>query len=168
MRGGQRDDDDHPDGHAVSLMSRRKPRGQALVEFALVLPFFALLLFGIIDLGRYVYTANTLNNAAREGARSATVGYWVTTCPTATDRGRCAVMEAEKAAMAVLSPSATAVCKRAPVGGGEPVTRNCVGTRPDDFVEVTVEAEFTLVTPLVAQLLGSLDISGHARLAVQS
>ena len=43
--------------------------GQALVEFALVLPIFLLLLFGLIDVGRLVYTWNALNQAAREGAR---------------------------------------------------------------------------------------------------
>lgn len=48
-------------------------RGQALVEFALVAPIFFLLLFAIIDFGRYVYYVQVLNNAAREGARYAIV-----------------------------------------------------------------------------------------------
>ena len=38
-----------------------------------MLPFFAILLFGIIDLGRFVYTANALSNGAREGARAGSV-----------------------------------------------------------------------------------------------
>jgi Flp pilus assembly protein TadG len=46
---------------------------QALVEFALVAPIFFLILFGIIDFGRYVYYTQILNNAAREGARYAIV-----------------------------------------------------------------------------------------------
>ena len=32
-----------------------------------------ILLFGIIDFGRYVYTMNTIGNGAREGARSGSV-----------------------------------------------------------------------------------------------
>ncbi len=48
-------------------------RGQALVEFALVFPFFMLLLFGVIELGRSVYTDTALSQAAREGARLAAV-----------------------------------------------------------------------------------------------
>ena len=54
---------------------RRRDRqaGQALVEFALVFPIFFLLLMGIIDLGRFVYTDATLSQAAREGARVAAV-----------------------------------------------------------------------------------------------
>jgi Flp pilus assembly protein TadG len=48
-------------------------RGQALVEFALVAPVFFLIVFAIIDFGRYVYYVQVLNNAAREGARYAIV-----------------------------------------------------------------------------------------------
>lgn len=51
------------------VRSRQRRKGQALVEFALVLPVFVLILFGVIDLGRFVYTDSTLSQAAREGAR---------------------------------------------------------------------------------------------------
>jgi Flp pilus assembly protein TadG len=53
--------------------TRRLSGGQALVEFALVAPIFFLLLFAMIDFGRYVYYVQVLNNAAREGARFAIV-----------------------------------------------------------------------------------------------
>jgi Flp pilus assembly protein TadG len=43
--------------------------GQALIEFALILPLFLLLLFGMIDFGRAYSASVTLTNAAREGAR---------------------------------------------------------------------------------------------------
>ena len=49
---------------------RRSGIAQALVEFALVAPLFFLILFGIIDFGRYVYYTQILNN---EGARYAIV-----------------------------------------------------------------------------------------------
>lgn len=52
---------------------RSSQRGQALVEFALVAPLFFLIVFAIIDFGRYVYYVQVLNNAAREGARYAIV-----------------------------------------------------------------------------------------------
>ena len=46
-----------------------RSRGQGLVEFALILPAFLLLIMGIIEFG-YVLTVYTgLFNAAREGAR---------------------------------------------------------------------------------------------------
>ena len=43
--------------------------GQSLVEFALVLPVFLLLLSGMIDFGSGLYANQTIINAAREGAR---------------------------------------------------------------------------------------------------
>jgi hypothetical protein len=45
--------------------------GQALVEFALVMPVFMLVIFGLVDAGRLVYTNSALSEAAREGARLA-------------------------------------------------------------------------------------------------
>ena len=54
-------------------MNHRAARGQALVEFALVLPLFVLLLLAIFDFGRVIWARNVLENAAREGARQAIV-----------------------------------------------------------------------------------------------
>jgi hypothetical protein len=48
-------------------------RAQALVEFALVMPIFLLLVTGIFDVGRAVWQENTLAYAAREGTRYAIV-----------------------------------------------------------------------------------------------
>ena len=53
--------------------SSRRTRGQALVEFAIVIPLFLLMLVALFDLGRAVFAYNTLTNAAREGARLAIV-----------------------------------------------------------------------------------------------
>ncbi len=52
---------------------RETERGQSLVEFAMVLPLFLLLLFSIVDFGRAFYTWLVVTNAAREGARAAAV-----------------------------------------------------------------------------------------------
>jgi len=46
---------------------------QALVEFALVLPIFLLVITGLIDVARAVWEENTLAYAAREGSRYAIV-----------------------------------------------------------------------------------------------
>lgn len=51
----------------------REDAGAVLVEFSLILLLLLLLVFGIIDFGRALYTANSINAAAREGARQAAV-----------------------------------------------------------------------------------------------
>lgn len=48
-------------------------RGQALVEFALILPVVLMLILGTIDLARAVWQVNQLAFAAREGTRYAIV-----------------------------------------------------------------------------------------------
>lgn len=49
-------------------------KGQSLVEFALVLPVLALVLMGIIDLARIVSADFIVSEAARDGARYASIG----------------------------------------------------------------------------------------------
>lgn len=53
---------------------RQGDQGQALVEMALVLPLFLLLLFGVIEMGRVGYAYISISNAVREGGRTATIG----------------------------------------------------------------------------------------------
>ena len=48
-------------------------RAQSMVEFAVVLPAFLLLLFALIDFGRLVFTYVSLSNGAREMARTAAI-----------------------------------------------------------------------------------------------
>ncbi len=63
----------------------RKPgnprRGVTLVESAVVLNLFLLLMFGVMEYGRFVLQGQVLINAAREGARYAAVN--TTTATTA-------------------------------------------------------------------------------------
>ena len=49
----------------------RDERGQFMVEFALLLPVFLMLLFGIVEFGAAWRTSQVLTNSAREGARVA-------------------------------------------------------------------------------------------------
>ena len=59
-----------------------RSEGQALVEFAFVAPLLFLLLFGIIEFGRFVYTGHVLEEATREGARYAIVHGATALCPS--------------------------------------------------------------------------------------
>ena len=59
----------------------RRGRGQALVEFALIVPLFILILLAVFDLGRGVFMYTSITNAAREAARLAIVNQDVTDHP---------------------------------------------------------------------------------------
>ena len=51
------------------LKDRKKEKGQALVEFALTVILFLFLIFGIIEVGRLIFSVAAIRTAAREGAR---------------------------------------------------------------------------------------------------
>ena len=58
--------------HNTHLGEFRK--GQSLLEFAMLLPLFVLLIVGIFELGRAFFAYIAITNAAREGARVIT--FW--------------------------------------------------------------------------------------------
>lgn len=64
-------------------MFRHHSRGQAVVEFALVLPVLVLVLTAFFDLGRVVLAHDSISHAAREAARYAVVhgGSFQNSCP---------------------------------------------------------------------------------------
>jgi Flp pilus assembly protein TadG len=53
---------------------RKRRRGVAAVEFAVLLPLILTLLLGIWEVGRLVEIQQLLSNAAREGGRQSTTG----------------------------------------------------------------------------------------------
>lgn len=58
---------------AIGSRLRRAEEGQALVEFALVVPFLLLFIIGIVEFGRAWNLHQVITDAAREGARKAVV-----------------------------------------------------------------------------------------------
>jgi Flp pilus assembly protein TadG len=63
-----------------------RDEGQALTEVALVAPIFFLMLFGAIDLGRVIWANDVVANAAREGARYASVHAGTPALTTTVDK----------------------------------------------------------------------------------
>ena len=53
--------------------TKRGQRGASLLEFALTLPLFLVIIMGAMDYGYYLYVGVSATNAAREGARQCTL-----------------------------------------------------------------------------------------------
>lgn len=156
---------------------RRQPHaGQALVEFAFIFPLIALLVFGFIDVGRAVFTANTLTNAAREAARVAAVnqvdpvsGPWACItdhpiqdpgAPGWTFRG-CA---AAAGAAAGLDPADVSVSFAPPPGSAlECSPAANVGC----IVTINVVADFVPITPVAGQIIGSISMNATSSMPVE-
>ena len=92
-------------------VGRKRQRSQALIEFALVSPVLLLLLFGVIDIGRAIFYYDTLNHAAREGARVAVRAS--NQLPRDTD-----VLNAVSGQM--LGAPVSAPCPQGPISGATP------------------------------------------------
>jgi Flp pilus assembly protein TadG len=147
------------------MRKRRHSRGQSLVEFAVILPVFVLILFGIFDLGRAVFANTTVNNAAREGARHAIVDQ------TISD------IQATAATSAVslgIDPALVVVDLRNKSTPGTPDT--CAAERPGEnnnltgmtqcIAVVTVEYDYSAATPVIGQLIGDITLTGESHFPV--
>jgi Flp pilus assembly protein TadG len=117
---------------------RRRRRGQSLVEFALVLPLFLLILAAIVDFGMALSSTITLSNAAREGARLGTVN----PSPTAVEaRVRAVANTLDGTRLTV-----TSTCRT--LSGSTWVTCSGAGWQPGDSMIVQANYEYRLIWPL--------------------
>jgi Flp pilus assembly protein TadG len=137
------------------------PRGQALVEFALILPVFVLLLVGLFDGGRAIYAASAVNNAAREGARQAIVDQTLAHIEQEA-RGSAVGLNASSVEIDVdyrdrSAPEAPNSCAGA-VGSNEIVGCTAV---------VRVAYAYEAVTPIVGNMLGAQTLVGESRFPVE-
>lgn len=156
-----------------------RQRSQALIEFALVSPVLLLLLFGVVDLGRAIFYYDTINHAAREGARAAVKAS--NQLPTDND-----VLNAVNAQM--LGAPVSAPCPQGPVTTATPPANSawvyvtepnppatvettppanapggeygalasgpCSAVNPasgNSQIQVTIRFNLVLITPIVAQ-----------------
>ena len=108
--------------------STQDSRGQALVEFALIVPLFILILVGLFDAGRAVFNYSTIANAAREAARVAIV-----------DQDEANIRAAAKAAGSGLT------LQDSDIALGSCLDKGCA-------YSVTVTYDFEPATPLIGQL----------------
>jgi Flp pilus assembly protein TadG len=133
-----------------------RSRGQALVEFAIILPVFFLLVAGMFDFGLGIYSDLTLVNAAREGARLGTI-----------DPGNTSAIETRVRAMADnLDPSKLDVeiaCERA--SGSSFTACSDPKWQPGDATRVTVRYDYTAFFPL---LFGTeFPLSSEAKMRIE-
>ncbi len=123
----------------IRIRRKNGEKGQALAEFALLIPIFLILLFAIVDFGMGFYSWITVTNSAREGAR---LGAVAATMEKIEERVRL-----------------TANLPKQDINMTVTVT-NAQG-QPGDSVVVQVDYDYDLITPLAGLVqLVSGDILG--------
>ena len=153
-----------PSEVAARRRRRRRGRGQALVEFALVAPIFFLILFSIIEFGRYVFTVQILNEAAREGARYAIVHGSQALCPSGPMPGVTVPNPCDPSGQRVID---VVTRNAAGVAGTAPIVVTV--TWPIDnarghTVSVSVSYQFQTLVPVVP--LPPIQVTGASTLVV--
>jgi Flp pilus assembly protein TadG len=139
----------------VRTTARERSRGQGLVEFAIVLPIIALIVFGLLDLGRAVFEYNTVAQAARQAARTAMVDQ---------DVGRVRTAAIAAAPTVGLAASNVAVCFK----DSDSDQTDC-GASTDDcesagrvigcLAIVEVSVDYQPMTPVISLFWSSLELS---------
>ncbi len=114
---------------ATRKSRRRGERGQSLVEFALIIPFFLIVVFAVADFGLGLRAWITVTDSAREGARLAAV-----TCATDTASTSDVQTRAVDTSAGLLTSADVAVT-------------NCPGASTESVI-VTVNYDYDMITPL--------------------
>jgi len=107
-------------------------KGQGLLEMAIVLPLLILLLFGIMEMARVGHAYVTLSNAARSGARVASIGGLTSEIKTAVYEAAPG-LDSEKLEV-IVTPS-----EGSRISGGE--------------VKVVVKYPVTLIAPVIEGII---------------
>lgn len=134
-----------------SVDHMKKKKGQALVEFALMLPIILFLLLGIVDFGRILYAANTINMASQEAVRYSGLGYSDDEVKQFA-KDKCALADTDTLMTVDVTPEIIPPAKR-PAG---------------TYVTVKISYKVKYLFPLTDVILGpSYDISSQSTIRVE-
>ena len=170
----------------------RNQRSQSMVEFAIVAPLLLLLIFGMVDFGRVIYTYITLNQAVNEAVRVAIRDSPL--LPTNGDVESAAKIHAVDVTLANPCPNGPITTVTPPANQGwiyitepnapstvetlSPTLENAPGGQMWAFdngtcsatnpaynhapLQVTIRYNFVPITPLIKQFAGNLVMSAAA------
>ncbi len=159
------------------FLHRRRSRGQALVEFALIFPLLVMLLFGLIDLGRAVYAFSTVSNAAREGARVAAVNQILTTPALDCDQSM-PIQDTSNPHWAIATCAANAAISLGIPSTAVTVTYKSPPSQPTlvctagslhvgCLVDVNVPYAWAPLTPVISTIWPSIALNGHSQSTIE-
>ena len=148
---------------------RRDEQGASLVEFALVLPIFALLLFAMIDFGLVFQSFISLRNGVNAGARVASVsGATDSSCTTASTAMLCTVKDRVGALLAAQSNTVAVEIQWVNRGTGTSITS---GSFSGDYTQYDVKvcgwATLKSTTGLTSPFINNKVLSSVSQLRLE-
>lgn len=115
-----------------------------MVEFAMVVPLFFLLIFGMIDIGRLFFVQVTLQNAMRQAGRYAVTGNNMAN----QTRVQSIVQTARQAAVGIDVTSIQ-------INGLNPTNTNASAGGPGAMVTISMTSSLQLFTPMIGRFFGT-------------
>ncbi|MBI3746624.1 MAG: pilus assembly protein [Chloroflexi bacterium] len=139
---------------------RDRSLGQSLVEFAIVLPVFLVILSAAIDLGRIAYARVTIANVAREAsfqaAQTPTSYVAGQACDQNTNLVICRGILESKGSVVTVNPADIVLTCQASDGS----SIACSSTPAmGKTVAVKATGQFTLLTPVIAVFFGGTNVT---------
>ena len=126
----------------------RRDEGQGLVEFALTIPVFLILLFGIVEFGLLLYNQQVITNASREGARFGIV----------VDSPRRSIGEIEAVVENYAGDHLITFGSGTPTTSVTPDPTSGVSFGEDLEVEVVFHYDFLVLPAFISDFLGGTDL----------
>jgi Flp pilus assembly protein TadG len=131
-------------------------RGAALVEMAIVMPLFLMIVLGIIEFGRAMMVGQMVTNAAREGARLAVVEGNSNTIVTSY------VQDFLQRSLNCSGGDVSVAISITPAAGNTTSGNEVSNAQSRDLVTVTVQVPFNKVNFIPGDYLAGKNISGRA------
>jgi Flp pilus assembly protein TadG len=139
----------------MAARRRGRQRGQALVEFAVVMPVIVFAILGLLDLGRAIYSYNTLAQSARQAARTAIVNQTEATVKaTAIASGATLGLTTTNVDVCFKSPTSTQTSCSASTDDCALATRE-IGC----LAIVRTHVAYAPMTPVVSLFLSTINLS---------
>jgi Flp pilus assembly protein TadG len=142
----------------IRSIPKERRRGQALVEFSIVLIPFLLILMGIVDLGRGIYMSNGVNEAAREIARTTAVHLCASSCTLGNSAQTTATINTQKRLIPGLAGSTSSITFTCTTVSDVAVTTGSPCSS-GNYVKVTVSVPYAALTPVLSMVAPSTLVS---------
>ncbi len=137
-------------------LSKTDRRGAAVVEMALILPIFFMVVLGIVEFGRAMMVAQIVTNAAREGAREAILSG--STNQAISDQVATYLNDTCQVAASDVTVTITIV----PHASNPDPLNNLANALEGDLVTVNVSVPFDSVSYLTGSYLTGKNLVGQA------
>lgn len=148
----------------IKVSSRHGGRRTAasVVEFAFIAGVFFLMLLGILEYARFLFTIQLVNNAAREGARYAVVNVTTTTTSGVQNYvDGCLYGQGANQLVSYDKTSSITVYKADPTTG-QNTGLSWQNATWGDAIGVSITGTYQPLTPGILKLSGNITVTGTA------